>query len=93
MKKISELIAKLEAIKAEHGDLPMLVCVDGFGGHAYHTFGDCVQSEMYCGDEFDENLNEDELKGIIPEYDGTPESLDKDFKYVEFTSGTMIYSI
>lgn len=92
MNRISELIAKLEVIKAEHGDSPMLIKEDGFGGYAIHTFGSCDIEERYAGNKFEVNLKEKEIKEIIPEYDGTTESLDKDFNCVVFSRGTMIYS-
>jgi len=91
--KISTLIKQLEEIKEKYGDLPILIYEQGFGGHALLTFGRCEKSEMYAGSLLeDDNLDEKQVKEIIPEYDGNEDSLDKDFDYVQISGGSMIYS-
>lgn len=94
--KISKLIAKLEAVKAKHGDIPVFIEQQGYGGHALHTTEakDSLQNlTLMTLLHSDQELDEKEIKKIFPEWDGDIDSeQDLKTKYFEISTGTMLYA-
>lgn len=89
--KISVLIKELEEIKSSHGDLPIIVSTKINYGSTENILSRVSKTSFYGGKEIQENLDEDEIKEIFPEYDGTWESLDNDFDCILLYSGSQIF--
>ncbi len=89
--KISLVIQELTAILEEHGDMPFLVTVDGFGGHAEYTAKNLHFGGMYCStDELlnELQLDEEVVQEFFPEYNGT--ACDGDVNTVTLSCGDML---
>lgn len=102
--KISELIKELESAKEKHGDIQIYLIEYGFGGEAYYlckgikktTEGFHVH-DFYPEEMLDGNMNESEIKNLIPSYNGNKESLcetgDKNIvNGIIIDRGSLIYS-
>ena len=94
--KISELIEKLTKIKEKHGDIPVLVEEEGYGGHALHTLK-CDKRRVHNLELgtliWSDEPNEELIKELFPDWDGNMESEQQlEIKYVELSTGKMLYS-
>lgn len=92
---ISKLIAKLEALKEKHGDIPVLIVEHGFGGYAVHTTAENLNETKISPLDFENESLEDDN-----EFNQFKES-HPDFKFetvgdrvtcVEIHGGEMIYA-
>lgn len=92
MIKIDDVIEHLIKIREEHGNLPILIYENGFGGHASH-FASFKYTEEYFGTEEDlqeneEPLDEEEINFLV----NSPKNEHGDNKVIYFESEGMIYS-
>lgn len=90
--KISEAIKQLQEIMDKHGDMPLLVEMQGFGGHAEHTvshlrFGDYYMNTDELSEEY--SLSNEEIKELIPEWNQDDE-IGRDVNVVTIYTGAMI---
>jgi hypothetical protein len=91
--KISELIAKLEQIKIENGDIPVSIRVDGFGGHALHSTESLNVIGVYPS-ELEEDFDSDLAKEYFPESEGDYDKLielDDEIETVVISCGGTLY--
>ena len=74
--KISEAIKELKSIMEKHGDLPLIIQQDGFGGHAEHTVSHLQHRKMFLSStELSEeySLSDEQIKELIPEWNSDDE--------------------
>lgn len=77
--RILEAIKKMEEIHSLHGNITLLVNVDGFGGHATYMSSDLKLDDHYIDSgDIEENGTSDEcVKELLPDWDGNSEIDDK----------------
>jgi hypothetical protein len=89
---ISELIIELERLKLIHGDLPVVTKEYGFGGHAITTISKVESTSVYLGGMVELALSDDDIKEVVPDYDGDEDSLDIEIDCIQICSGISIYA-
>ena len=93
MVKINDIIESLEKIRDEHGNLPILIEVDGFGGRSEHFCTKPTYEEQYFGDydelvDNEESLSENEINFLV----NSPKDTEGDNKVVTIGCGALLYS-
>lgn len=71
--RISEFIKELKELQKKHGDVPILVQEDGFGGRAVFFANDIQTEEIYQSDILEASLSKEEIQ----EFSDKNEDLEK----------------
>ena len=98
MIRVSKLIKELQEFEKKHGNVPVLMREDGYGGHAMHYISGVENhpTKIYPHSFEDIDKDDPKVKALFPKWDGDPESLwnseMEPIKCLEIGAGDILYA-